>query len=181
MILKNPIKGKHIQLRTATPDDAEFALSLRLDPELGRYLKKTDPSIEKQQAWIKGKMATKGDYHMIIESMEGKQLGVVALYDIQGKIFDWGRWIIAQDAPFTTSAESMLLVYKLAFEELGLEAAEYEVRKGNSGVISFHPTYGAEIRGEDDTFVYYRFSKEQYERAENRMLKRWKKSLLGEE
>ncbi|MGH1366135.1 MAG: GNAT family N-acetyltransferase [Calditrichia bacterium] len=177
MILQKPITGKHIRLRTAVPNDAEFALSLRLDSELGRFLKTTDPSVEKQRAWITRRMDAEGDYHMIIESLEGKPLGIVALYDIQGKVFDWGRWIIARESPFTTSIESMLLLYYLGFETLKLERSDFEVRKGNHRVVAFHPTYGAEIRGEDETFIYYRFTAEQFYNDENRLLKRWKKNL----
>jgi len=179
MILEHPLIGKHIQLRTALPADAEFALSLRLDEELGRFIKNTDPSVEKQRSWIKAKMQAKGDYHMVIESIGGVQLGIIALYDIHDDVFDWGRWIIDRDAPFTTSAESMLLLYSFAFNNLNLASAEFEVRKGNTKVISFHPTYGAEVRGEDENFIYYRFTKQQFHQADNRMLKRWKKTLLA--
>lgn len=162
MILKKDIVGKHIGLRTAQPEDAEFVLSLRLNPELSRYLKPVDPSVEKQRKWIESKKKAPDDYHMIIESHQGKRYGVVAIYDIKEERFEWGRWIISRSAPHYVALESMILVYHFTFSVLGLEYTKFEVRKGNDRVIDYHKAYGANITGQDDTYLYFSYTKEQF-------------------
>jgi RimJ/RimL family protein N-acetyltransferase len=167
MILKENLIGKNILLRTAREDDAEFILGLRLNPRLNQYLKKTDPSLEKQRSWIAQKQKQENDYHMIIDGLSGKSWGVIALYavDPEKKTFDWGRWIVAEDAPFSVSIESAILLYKFAFDDLQLERALYEVQKANLKVINFHKRFGAKVRGEDEKFLYFVFDREAFDKA----------------
>lgn len=170
MILKNNIVGKHILLRTALGKDAEFILKLRLDPELNKFLHKTDSSVMKQRAWIAEKKKTADDYHMIIQSLDGKRLGIVALYDInwKSKAFDWGRWVISKSAPLCTAGESMALVYHFAFNVLRLELALISVYKDNKKVVAFHKGYGAKEIRKDSECVYFRFSKKDFDNFLNR-------------
>jgi RimJ/RimL family protein N-acetyltransferase len=164
MKLNNWIISKNIRLRTAKPEDAEFVLSLRLNNQLNRYLKKTDPSIEKQRKWIINKQYQENDYHMIIESLKNDKLGIIALYDInkKKKTFDWGRWLVKPNAPPFTAIESNVLIYHLGFNILKLKIAEFEVRKNNESVIKYHLNYGASIFSEDENFVYLNYTNEQF-------------------
>ena len=83
MISKEKLVGKNIYLRTAQPDDAEFVLSLRLNDNLNKFIKKVDSSVENQKQWILNKQKELNDYHMIIcDNLTGTRLGVIALYDI---------------------------------------------------------------------------------------------------
>ena len=161
MILGNPIQGKNINLRTAKSSDAEFILSLRLDKRLNKYLKPTDSSVENQRQWIEKKQLEKNDYHMIIEDKKCSKLGVIALYDIdyKNKTFDIGRWIISEKAPIFVAIESIILLYHLAFDFLGLQSALFEARKENIRVIAFHNNLGANIISSDEKYVYFRFDK----------------------
>jgi RimJ/RimL family protein N-acetyltransferase len=160
--LDENIVGRSIRFRIGEPADAEFVLSLRLDPELSRYLKPVDPSVEKQREWIKAKQSEQDDYHMIIESHEGERYGVIALYDVKGDTFDWGRWVISREAPKHVAFESMLLIYQFGFLTLGLGKTMFEVRKRNNAVIAYHQHFGAKIRGEDDTYVWFQYTKRQF-------------------
>lgn len=162
MIYNNIIKGKYIQLRAATLDDAEFILSLRLDPTLNKYLHATDNSIESQKTWMLNQQKKEGDYYFIIESKEGELLGVVGVYDIVGNTFNWGRWIIKKSAPMYTSVESTILVYYFAFYILNLDTALSEVMIENKNVIKFHLSYQCQIYKETDDVMYYKFLKENY-------------------
>lgn len=170
MILKNNIVGKHILLRTALEKDAEFILKLRLDPELNKFLHKTDSSVIKQRTWIAEKKNAADDYHMIIQSLDGKRLGVVALYDIdwKKKTFDWGRWVISKGALLCAAGESMALVYHFAFNVLRLELALIKIYKDNKKVIAFHKGYGASEIKNDDRCVYFRFSVKDFDNFLNK-------------
>ena len=55
------------------PKDASFAIKLRTDPKLNRFLKPVDPSISKQAKWIGEKMNASDDYHMIIQDNAKKK------------------------------------------------------------------------------------------------------------
>lgn len=163
MILQQPLQGKRLRLRTAEPHDASFALHLRTDPELNRFLKPIDPSLENQKQWIQDKQSTPNDYHMIMESLDSKPLGVIALYDIKvDQSFDWGRWVIAKKAPFYAAHESMILLYNFAFNILGLKKAFFEVRKENERVIDFHKNYGAVIEVTDANYHWFGYKCDQF-------------------
>jgi RimJ/RimL family protein N-acetyltransferase len=173
MKLKNNITGTHIRLRTATEDDAQFILDLRLNPKLNKYLTKTDPSVEKQKEWLRAKLYQENDYHMIIESLKGEPLGVVAVYNINplGKTFEWGRWIVKPEAPKFTGLESALLCYELAFDHLGLQKAIFGVMHENERVISFHRRFGATIVREDPDGPWFEFTKEDFEKVREKYLR----------
>lgn len=162
MKLNHPIQGKHVNLRTANPNDAEFILSLRLDKELSKYLKPTDPSVEKQRQWIKSKQKKEDDYHMIIENKNGKSIGVIALYDIKNDTFNGGRWLLSRNCTLYAAIESCYLLYSFAFNILNLKKGLFEIRKNNKKVIAFHKTLGADIVREDDTYIYISYHKEKF-------------------
>lgn len=163
MILENNVIGKRVALRTARPDDAEFILKLRLNPKLNRFLHETDPSVEKQRAYIAAKQRQENDYHMIIETIEGKRLGVVAVYDINPveKTFVWGRWLIDPDFP-GYAVETAILIYHFAFNVLNLQTAIMDVVKDNAKVVAIHNRLGAEVTGSDNENIYFRFPKTKF-------------------
>ena len=151
-----------MNLRTAEITDAEFILSLRLNKELGRYLKKTDPSIEQQKIWIEQKQRKKNDYHMIIELKDTTRVGIIAVYDIKDSVFEWGRWIITPNSPIYISIESCYLAYDFAFNTLGLNITKSKIKKNNITVLGFHLNYGAKIIKEGDVYVYISYHKNNF-------------------
>ena len=175
MKLSNPISGKYINLRTAEISDADFILSLRLNKQLSRYLKSTDPSIEKQKLWIEKKQKQQNDYHMIIELKDGTKIGVIAVYDIKDGIFEWGRWIIAPNSPIYVALESCYLAYDFAFNVLGLKATKSKIRKNNKSVLRFHLNYGAKVTKEDDVYIYIYYHKNDFN-SDSSFFEKYKKS-----
>ena len=173
MKLKNDIIGPYIRLRTATEDDAEFILSLRLNPALNKFLHETDPSVEKQKEWLRAKMDEENDYHMIIESLNGEQLGVVALYDINpvDKTFEWGRWIVKPGAPKYTALESALLCCELAFYHLGLDKCVVAPLRESERCVSFLMRFGSTTVREDPEVICFEITKEDFESIRE---KHWK-------
>ena len=49
MLLNDKLIGKRKLLRSVVEDDAEFILSLRLNPDLNGFINTTDLSVEKQR------------------------------------------------------------------------------------------------------------------------------------
>ena len=167
MRLNNPIFGKYINLRTAETSDADFILSLRLNKKLSRYIKSTDPSIKKQKIWVEKKQRQKNDYHMIIELKNGSRIGVIAVYDINDGVFEWGRWLIVPNSPIHVSLESCYLAYNFAFNTLGLLKTISKIRKNNKSTLKFHLNYGARVFKEDDKYIYIIFRRDDFNTTNN--------------
>ncbi|MBI4981630.1 MAG: GNAT family N-acetyltransferase [Candidatus Omnitrophica bacterium] len=141
MIYNTNLLGDFSILRHVHPEDAEFILSLRLNPETSKFLHSTDPSIEKQKSWIKEQQLRQGDYYFIIEDKAGVSFGTVGLYNIDaGKRAEFGRWICVNSA--VIAIESFMLVHDFGFEALGLEKIFSRIVVENNRVISAHERFG---------------------------------------
>jgi RimJ/RimL family protein N-acetyltransferase len=128
-------------------EDAEFILSLRLDPELSRFINETSPSVENQEAWIHEYLRRAGDYYFIIEQASSHiPVGTIAVYslDAENRHAEWGRWII--QPPHPAAVESALLIYQVAFEILQLEEVYCRTLTDNRPVVSFHNSCGLDTR-----------------------------------
>ncbi|MBF0490449.1 MAG: GNAT family N-acetyltransferase [Candidatus Omnitrophica bacterium] len=176
MRLKSTIQGKYICLRTAMEEDAEFILSLRLDPQLNVFIGATDPSLEKQRQWLRQKQEVVDDYSMIIEDLDGHRLGTVAVYQVdqQHKTFEWGRWIIAPRQELHVAIESAFWVYSFGFYVLGLETALFGTQKKNTSVVRFHRSY-ANVTHEDSEALYFKFQKDDFHKifSEHRLFRKY--------
>lgn len=140
------LEGFRYALRPIREDDAGFVVALRSDPELGAYLHRTSGRIEDQEAWLAAYFDRAGDYYFIVEEAEsGQAVGTIGLYDSDGRAAEWGRWLIRKDAP--AAVESALLIYRAAFDALGLEAVFCRTVAENAKVVSFHDSSGAERVG----------------------------------
>jgi len=142
------IYGKNIDLRPVEIDDAEFILSLRIDPKLNQYLSPVENDLEKQREWIKNYRLYSRDLYYIIQNKEQKSVGTIRIYNIQGNVFCWGSWIVVFEARKYASFESAFLLYRYAFLGLGLNKTDFDIRKDNKITLNFHHKFGAKIFGE---------------------------------
>ena len=148
------VVGTNLRFRDASPDDAEWILSLRLDPQKNKYLSRTSADPEAQRKWLREYQDDPSQVYFVIESMEGERVGTVRLYDPQGDSFCWGSWILADNAPKSSAVESTLMVYAFGLA-CGFTASHFDVRKENDRVWSYHERFGAtRIREEGDDYYY---------------------------
>jgi RimJ/RimL family protein N-acetyltransferase len=134
-------------LRPVAVADAEFILSLRLDPELSRFLDETSPSVTDQENWLRDYLRRADDYYFIIEETSSHlPVGTIAIYslDLEHRRAEWGRWIIRP--PHAAAVESALLIYTVAFENLQLEEVYCRSQTANRQVVSFHSSCGLATR-----------------------------------
>lgn len=54
------VMGRSIVLRNVQVEDAEFILSLRLDPQKGGHLSPVEADVEKQREWIRQYLGSRG-------------------------------------------------------------------------------------------------------------------------
>lgn len=165
MLLTDRLVGMRIVLRSVVEDDAEFILTLRLNPELNKFIHATDASAEKQRQWIRRQQKRANDYYMIIEDLRGRGLGTIGVYNIDPlqRQFEWGRWLIVPGTPFHVAAESALLAYYFGFVQLDLEQAVFVIKTPNVNVFEyFHTSLRSEIIRKDEEETWFRFRKEAF-------------------
>jgi RimJ/RimL family protein N-acetyltransferase len=142
------LEGHRFALRPIRRGDAAFVAALRRDPELSRYIHATSSRVEDQEAWLDAYAACPDDYYFVVEDRKlDEAVGAVGLYNIDtaAKTGEWGRWLIRRDS--LGAVESAVLIYRMAFERLGLDAVCCRTVADNAPVVSFHDSSGAERVG----------------------------------
>jgi len=158
--------AKSSKLSIVNLDDAEFILSLRVNPALNKYISQVDTDVEEQRKWLIGykkREARRAEFYFIIKDQNNDKLGTVRLYDFQNGSFCWGSWVIKPDSPSKTAIESALNVYEFAFNVLRFSQSHFEVRNENTKVIKFHKRMGAKEINSDDLETFFILEKKQYE------------------
>jgi RimJ/RimL family protein N-acetyltransferase len=158
---------KHLYLRLVNENDAEFILSLRLNPNLNQYLSVVSEDLAQQIAWInqyKQREAQGVDYYFVVVDKRLGDLGVVRVYDIDYATcsFTWGSWILKEGRPKYAALETAILVYEFAFNELGMLIAKFDVRNQNSKVINFHQRFGCSLLKSSLTDTFFELTKVMY-------------------
>lgn len=141
------ISGAAFRLRPIADADAALVIALRSDPELGRYLHRSSNKVEDQLAWFAEYYKRAGDYYFVLERKDNAvPEGVIAVYDVSadGRSAEWGRWILKPQS--LAAVESAWLIYRVAFEQLGLDEVYCRTVADNAKVVSFHDSCGIENR-----------------------------------
>ena len=149
------LRGRSLILREATIADAAFIVALRCDPQLSRFIKRTDPSVAAQEVWLREYPLRPDDYLFVCDDLSGKSWGTMHIACVHGTAFDPGSWIFRADAPVGASVEAFLLVCRFGFDRLGCDMATFYVRRANEHVWRFHESCGAIRSHEDADYFYY--------------------------
>ncbi len=139
-------KGKYILLRAIEINDAEFTAKLRGDAELCKHIHQVDASIIGQREYIRNQRDEKGDYYFLIETLNEKPLGTIALYHFNNDSAEIGRWVSYGNA--FENIEAVILLHDIAYEELGLNIVYTCTNVVNNTVISFWKRFGG-----DDNYI----------------------------
>jgi len=137
------VAGPAFRLRPIGDGDAALVLELRNNPQLNRFLHATSSSLAAQLAWLAQYYERPGDYYFVVErQQDGLPEGVISLYDIDaaGHAGEWGRWILRPGS--LAAVESAWLIYRCAFEQLGLDEVYCRTVADNASVVSFHDSCG---------------------------------------
>lgn len=175
IISAEALKGKFVNLREVTTDDAEFILKLRCDEKKSKFLHKTEYNVEKQVDYIKSYLKKDDEWYFIVENKNHKPLGTVRIYDVKGKQYTGGSWLMVDEASPSEVLEGSLLLRNYAFNVLGFEKDFYDVRKGNKKVVRYHKICGAKIVDENDIDYFFELTKETFENNRKLMY-----GMLGE-
>jgi RimJ/RimL family protein N-acetyltransferase len=142
------LDGQAFRLRPIELSDAPFVLWLRLDERSRGRLHPVSDRLEDQVRWLESYFERPGDWYWIVERMSDSQPhGTVGLYDLDevAGSAEWGRWILV--AGSAAAPESALLLYRVAFDDLGLNEVRCRTVANNAAVLSFHDRSGLERLG----------------------------------
>jgi len=172
-----------IILRFAEVDDAEFILSLRTDPKLGKFISYTDPDIATQRKWIenyKKREKSGQEYYFIAEDKKGDSYGTIRLYNFDERSFEIGSWLFRADAPLGMAIKAHFIGFEVGFEKLQAEYCRFDIRKENTGVLRYMQDFITNLIGEDELNYYFTLSKENFYKRRSEIALFSVKSKKGE-
>lgn len=145
MALGPTIEGKTIRMRPVLEADAETTFKMRSDPEKSRYIHSATGTVEDQRVFIRKQIAKEGDYLFIIESLDGKAIGMKGVYDYDpiARTVETGRFICF-GSPIQ-SVESLYLSFDFAFDDLGVDCIMMSALEKNANMRSMQDRFGVEI------------------------------------
>jgi RimJ/RimL family protein N-acetyltransferase len=167
--LSYQLQSKTINLKLAEIKDFAFIHSLRLDPELSRYLTKVDNDINGQIKWLENyksrEQANQEFYFIAHRNDNATPCGTVRIYNIDyaNGTFEWGSFILNSNKTYSASLEVAILAYQFAFERLQLKQALFNVDKLNTKAVKFHQKLEATFIKDDNVNLYFSFNYQQYQ------------------
>ncbi len=139
-------RGFAYSIRPITLDDAQFIVEVRLeDEERNKYVHKISSDVNLQINWLNKYFATPDDYYFVIENnLTGEKEGLISIYNVKNNKAEWGRWVVKKGS--MAALESVNLIYKVAFEKLGLDEVYTKTIENNVSVVNFHTSINAKLR-----------------------------------
>jgi len=145
------LPGFAFRLRPVREADAPYIVDLRR--RAGGFLNRGAQSEDAQLQWLVRYFERAGDYYFVVESSDGiRREGLVGVYDMSaaGDEAEWGRWVLEPGS--NAAVESALLVYRCAFERLGLTRVRCRTLAANTAVVAFHDSCGL-ARAAEETII----------------------------
>ena len=140
------LEGFGCKLRPASLDDSQFIVELRNMDFAKGNINRTSTDVERQKEWMRKYLARPDDYYWLISPAngEGRPVGTIGLYDFTPDRREAmpGRWVMMNQTSFNVMAP-IFLVYRFAFESLGVDRLVMDVVSDNRKVRRFHELYGA--------------------------------------
>lgn len=148
------VEGVGYRLRPVKVSDAAKIIEIRLeDMQRNRYINKISGDIAEQEKWIESYLQRDNDYYFVIENtLTGHPEGLIGIYDIADNKGEWGRWVIKKSS--LAAIESVDLIFKAAFDHIGLSEVFSRTIENNTAVVSFHDSLNEIRRGVlEDHFI----------------------------
>lgn len=140
------LDGYGYRLRPVKLSDAQFIIDVRLeDAERNQFIHTISRDIKEQECWIETYFERENDFYFVVENrLTGQSEGLIGIYDINDGEAEWGRWVIKKGS--LAAVESVDLLYRIAFEKIGLNELYCRTVQDNYEVVSFHNSIGERTR-----------------------------------
>lgn len=141
------VEGVGYRLRPVKLSDAQLIIDIRIeDMERNQFINRISADVAQQEAWIRKYLERENDYYFVIEnSLSGKAEGLIGIYDIENNKGEWGRWVVKKSS--LAAIESVDLIFKAAFDHIGLDEVFCRTIENNTAVVSFHDSINEQRRG----------------------------------
>lgn len=147
MVYDKIIEGKYVNLRSVVEDDIEFTYEIRRDPQFHGLMGCLAISLEAQREYIEQQMKKERDYYFVIENKKRECIGLIGIYDIEGKVGEEGR-LVSYGSP-VENVEAHLLLEEFCRDILGLEIIRISIYSENKKTIHSSMKAGFEVIGKD--------------------------------
>lgn len=128
-------------MRPAGLDDAGSIVRLRNNPRAVEFIGGSAKNGPEQEAWLLRYFERPNDYCFMIETThDGRAVGMLGIYGIDGGEGEWGRWVI--EPGVAAAAASAWLALHVCFDLLGLNTVRGLVVETNKEVLSLHKRAG---------------------------------------
>lgn len=143
------LSGEFVNLRPLVVADAELTLSWRLGSR-ARLLNVGSATVEEQERWIAARPGTERNF--VIELVSSRPVGMLSLIgiDLVDRSAETARFLIGDEAAVQgvpAAVEAMKLLYRLAFDDLGLERVFGTVVSSNSLMVKWQKFLGMREEG----------------------------------
>lgn len=140
------LEGYCYRLRPIKRSDAQTIVDIRCgDAERNRYIHQIPPDVAVQEQWLDEYFQRADDYYFAVENrITGETEGLISFYNCEDGKAEWGRWVLRRGS--LAAAESVLLLYRIAFEQAGLKELYCRTIADNTAVVSVHTSMGERTR-----------------------------------
>ena len=143
------LTGTFVDLLPLQAQHAELSFTWRQSPRAA-LLNRGAATVAQQAVWIANRPDS--EHNFVIALKSGQPVGMLALVDIDRQHLhaQSGRFLIGDEAAVRgvpAAAEAMLLLYQLAFEQLGLQRVYGHVAAGNAPMIKWQRYMGMQEEG----------------------------------
>lgn len=157
MVYDGIIKGKFVDLRSITLEDAQFSYDIRADERFRDTVGQLAPSVEAQRAYIEMQMAKPDDYYFVVLNKKGERIGLYGIYDLHDGMAEVGREVNIGE-PMET-LEVSLLINDFCVNVLGITKTCSVIYSNNTKHISDELKRGGkhlrtERRGEHEALYF---------------------------
>ena len=136
------LSGKYVTLRSIEESDAAIVHKMRTNPEKTKYMgPPVKNDITHEIEWIRSIREKEGDYTFVALDKNGKIIGKLGMYDIDGYSAQSGRLLMYGNS--LQSIESLLLIHDFVFNELGLSRVWSTVEPANTSSLKITRLLGA--------------------------------------
>ena len=118
MVYNGIIKGKFVNLRSITLEDAEFSYNIRSDERFRDTVGQPAPSLEAQKDFIEWQMKEPDDYYFVVLNKKGERIGLYGVYNFHDGMAEVGREVNMGSS--VEALEVSLLVNEFCIKELGI-------------------------------------------------------------
>ncbi|NML69387.1 GNAT family N-acetyltransferase [Chryseobacterium sp. RP-3-3] len=172
------IEYKGIKLRFVETDDAAFIVSIRNNEKKSRFISKTSPDVNAQKEWIlsyKEREQQKKEFYFIAFDENNEEYATYRVYKIDSGLPEIGSWVSKPEySNIKNSIKVDIAVKNYVLNELGFDTLQFEVRKQNTSVNSYHKLFQPELIRSDDENNYYLLKKDTFNTILPNILKKFK-------